>query len=164
MKPSSFPSKSPTTSIPTQSPSDYPTKFPSQCPSSFPSKSPSTSMPTKDPSTSIPTKSPSDYPTKSPTMASKVVTLDMECTDTEEWLEGLKAELQAAVDKMEGDVTVSDVACGSVLVTIEGNDLTQVETVEEIIVNEGVVLPNYGRVGGPIKLKEETAEEGAEDW
>jgi len=88
----------------------------------------------------------------------------MECTDTQEWLEGLKAELQAAVDEMEGEVTVSDVACGSVLVTIEGDDLTNVETVEEIIVNEGVNLPSYGRVGGSVSLKEETTEEGAEDW
>jgi len=65
------------------------------------------------------------------------------------------------VDQMEGDVTVSDVACGSVLVTIEADDLTDVETVEEIIVNEGVDLPNYGRVGGPTKG---TAEEGVDDW
>eukprot|EP00493_Phyllostaurus_siculus_P000431 UN00433 len=105
---------------------------------SDPTHIPSTSIPTGIPTTSIPT----DIPTK-PTVVT-TLTLDMKCPDD---LKSFQAELASEIAKINDKVVIQGVACGSVIITLQG-DSEEVQTVSTYIVDTGLNLPSYGKVGG----------------
>jgi len=68
----------------------------------------------------------------------------MECPDD---LEAFKAELASEIAKMNENVEVQGVACGSVIITLIG-DAQEVQSVSDYIEETGLELPSYGVVGG----------------
>ena len=82
------------------------------------------------------------------------LTLDMKCPDD---LKSFQAELASEIAKINDKVVIQGVACGSVIITLVG-DSEEVQTVSTYIVDTGLNLPSYGKIGG----KPETTEKPTE--
>jgi len=77
----------------------------------------------------------------------------MKCPDD---LKSFHAELVSEIAKINDKVVVQDVACGSVIITLTG-DAEEVQSVSKHIVDTGLTLPTYGKVGGEAEpLEKET--------
>jgi len=80
----------------------------------------------------------------------------MECPDD---LEAFKAELASEIAKLNDQVSVQDVACGSVIITLVGDDSQEVSSISDHIVDTGLTLSTYGQVGGQVEPLEEKSDD-----
>jgi hypothetical protein len=78
----------------------------------------------------------------------------MKCPDD---LKSFQAELASEIAKINDKVVIQGVACGSVIITLIG-DSEEVQTVSTYIVDTGLNLPSYGKVGGEPETLEKTTE------
>lgn len=71
-----------------------------------------------------------------------------------------KAELVAEVAKLNPDVEVFGIECGSVLITLQGDSADSVDAIAHEIETNGVDLPTFGKVGGPTEIEKGTKDSG----